>query len=56
MARPKNYELPFAIDKRKIIKIGADFSSETRTLSSWIIESGRIAKDPLGEGHDLYVE
>lgn len=31
----KDYELPFAIDGRKIIKIGANFSTETRTLTGW---------------------
>lgn len=31
----KDYELPFAIDGRKIIKIGANFSTEDRTLTGW---------------------
>lgn len=34
----KDYPLPFVADGRKIIKIGANFSSEKRTISDWIIE------------------
>lgn len=34
----KNYKLPFATDGRKIIKIGINFSTKTRTISDWIIE------------------
>lgn len=32
------YLLPFNSDSRKLVKIGANFSSKTRTLDSWIIE------------------
>jgi hypothetical protein len=35
----KDYMLPFKADGRKIIKIGANFSSEIRSIDSWIIES-----------------
>lgn len=31
----KNYSLPFTLDDRKVIKIGANFSTETRTLTAW---------------------
>ena len=34
----KNYTLPFAIDDRQIIKIGANVSGETRNLEEWRIE------------------
>lgn len=33
----KNYALPFATDGRKIIKIGANVSKETRSIEEWII-------------------
>ncbi|MDE5712881.1 MAG: ATP-binding protein [Muribaculaceae bacterium] len=29
------YSMPFSIDKREIIKIGANFSTESRTLENW---------------------
>lgn len=34
----KDYLLPFIPDKRKLIKIGANFSSKTHTLDSWEIQ------------------
>ena len=34
----KDYALPFATDGREIIKIGINFSTETRTISEWIAE------------------
>jgi hypothetical protein len=34
----KNYTLPFAVDSRKIVKIGVNFSSKTRNIERWIIE------------------
>lgn len=34
----KQYLLPFKAEGRRIIKIGANFSSEIRTLNEWIIE------------------
>lgn len=34
----KNYSLPFAIDDRQVIKIGANVSGETRNLEEWRIE------------------
>lgn len=33
----KNYTLPWVADGRKVFKIGVNFSSESRTLSDWII-------------------
>lgn len=33
-----SYLLPFKADGRRLIKIGANFSSKTRSLDSWIIE------------------
>ena len=35
----KDYALPWIADHRKIFKIGVSFSSRTRTLGKWIIES-----------------
>lgn len=35
----KNYSLPFAIDGRLVIKIGANISGETRNLEEWIMLS-----------------
>ncbi len=34
----KRYALPFATDNREIIKIGVNFSSESRTIEGWEIE------------------
>ena len=33
----KGYALPFAADKRQVIKIGANFSSETRNIERWLV-------------------
>ena len=35
----KDYALPFAVDGREIIKIGANITSETRNLERWVMES-----------------
>jgi hypothetical protein len=34
----KNYALPFAVDNRKLVKIGVNFSSKTRNIDRWIVE------------------
>ncbi|MEZ3550687.1 MAG: PD-(D/E)XK nuclease domain-containing protein [Muribaculaceae bacterium] len=34
----KGYTLPFATDSRRIIKIGMNFSSKTRTIDDWTSE------------------
>lgn len=34
----KDYALPFAISDRKIIKIGVNFSTKTRTIEDWIVD------------------
>lgn len=34
----KGYALPWQADGRKVIKVGANFSSELRRLSGWVIE------------------
>ena len=33
----KRYDMPFATDDRKVIKIGANISSETRNIDEWIV-------------------
>lgn len=33
----RNYALSFELDGRRVIKIGVDFSSKTRTISDWLI-------------------
>jgi hypothetical protein len=35
----KNYALPFAADNRKLIKVGVNFSSTTRNIDRWLIQS-----------------
>ena len=35
----KGYALPFAVDGREIVKIGANITSETRNLERWVVES-----------------
>ena len=34
----KHYALPFASDRRKLFKIGVNFSAETRDIEKWIVE------------------
>ncbi len=34
----KNYALPFVADGRKLVKVGVNFSSQTRNIERWIIE------------------
>lgn len=34
----KQYTRPFSADERKIIKIGVNFSNETRNIEKWIVE------------------
>lgn len=36
----KGYAIPYQADYRKVVKIGVNFSSETRTVGNWIIEEG----------------
>jgi hypothetical protein len=33
----KSYTLPFAIDNRKLVKVGVNFSSTTRNIERWVI-------------------
>jgi hypothetical protein len=33
----KNYTLPFAVDNRKLVKVGVNFSSKTRNIERWVI-------------------
>ena len=34
-----HYELPYAADSRRLIKIGANFDSKTRGLNEWKVRS-----------------
>jgi hypothetical protein len=34
----KNYALPFAVDNRKLVNVGVNFSSKTRNIERWIVE------------------
>jgi hypothetical protein len=34
----KYYLIPYTLDSRKKVKVGINFSSQTRTLDSWLIE------------------
>lgn len=34
----KDYALPFKTDGKTIIKIGVNFSTQSRTISDWIVE------------------
>lgn len=36
----KGYAIPYQSDHRRVVKIGVNFSSETRTVGNWIIEEG----------------
>ena len=33
----KDYALPFKYDGREVVKIGINFSKETRNIDSWLI-------------------
>ena len=33
----KGYTLPFALDSRRVVKVGANFDPDTRTLQKWIV-------------------
>ena len=33
----KGYTMPFAIDSRRVVKVGANFDPATRTLEKWIV-------------------
>lgn len=35
----KHYVAPFQTDRRKVFKIGANFSNKTRNIQKWIIEA-----------------
>ena len=35
----KDYLLPFKSDGRTLVKVGANFSTETRSIDSWITEA-----------------
>jgi len=37
----KNYAKPYLTDKRKVICIGVNFSSRTRTVEEWKEKTGR---------------
>jgi Holliday junction resolvase-like predicted endonuclease len=34
----KGYLIPYTADGRKLIRIGAEFSAEERTLSRWLVK------------------
>ncbi|MBP3374671.1 MAG: hypothetical protein J6L60_09095 [Bacteroidaceae bacterium] len=33
----KDYALPFTVDGREVVKIGANVTSETRNLERWVM-------------------
>ena len=35
----KRYALPFEADRRKLFKIGINFSEKTRNIEKWVVES-----------------
>lgn len=35
----KHYARPFESDKRKLFKIGVNFSAQTRNIEKWMVES-----------------
>lgn len=37
----KGYDLPFASDKRTVIKVGVSFNRETRNIGEWVVSTGR---------------
>lgn len=35
--KDKHYAIPYAFDRRRVVKIGVNFDSRTRTLGDWAI-------------------
>ena len=35
----RNYALQYATSDKKVVKVGASFSTETKTVEDWIIEN-----------------
>jgi hypothetical protein len=35
----KDYLIPYSLDERKLVKVGINFSSKTRTLDNWVIKN-----------------
>ena len=35
----KQYEIPYQADHRKVVKVGVNFDSSTRTIGEWVIEN-----------------
>lgn len=33
----KDYALPFALDGRRVVKVGVNFDCSTRTIDKWLI-------------------
>jgi hypothetical protein len=36
----RGYTIPYEVDGRKVVKVGVNFSSETRTIEEWKIIGG----------------
>jgi Protein of unknown function (DUF1703). len=34
----KGYLIPYKVDHREVVKIGVEFSAESRNLSRWLVE------------------
>ena len=34
----KGYLIPYKVDHREVVKIGVEFSAESRNLSHWLVE------------------
>ena len=34
----KGYDAPFKSDNRQIVKVGVEFSTETRNVKRWLVE------------------
>ena len=35
----KQYAIPYQADHRKVVKVGVNFDSSTRTIGEWVIEN-----------------
>lgn len=38
----KQYAIPYEIDYRKVVKVGVNFDSATRTIGEWKIEESAV--------------
>ena len=41
--RDKHYADPFLADRRKLFRVGVNFSDQTRNIERWLVEQGKLS-------------